>query len=367
MASNLGPRPADEPDELALPARGVPADQGGAPRNHEELLRRRRAALRHDPAASGAAELSQQVLGWAQALDVGERTLRDAARGVLPEDGRADNRADNLADGRAGSRQALGRAAALLGAAEAAAALAARSAHTLTAESAVTSTVVSALVPALVAELTAELGRPVSDPDVGPDLGPDPEAERRRGAVVAQFPWLVHGFALETVDEGGLAEAVRLGAPLAELDADRLGSLSRGGCSPVQALPKVVSSPALGRASAGAQSLAKAVLSAGDELHRRMAEVPEVPQSTPADRRLAAAYETLYAAAACLALWTARTAPVQGDELWLQAALRGLLGRLHRLLDEQCPDVDEHAVEETLADRVVALAGAGGPLTPFVC
>jgi hypothetical protein len=98
-----------------------------------------------------------------------------------------------------------------------------------------------------------------------------------------------------------------------------------------------------------------------------MAEVPEAPQSTPADRQLAAAYETLYAAAAALECWAGQPEPGRGDELWLRATLRGLLARLHRLLDEPAPALDAQAAEEALADRIAELAETGAPLTSFAC
>ncbi|MFJ8625991.1 hypothetical protein ACIRD3_24550 [Kitasatospora sp. NPDC093550] len=353
MASRSEPGPHDAPDELAR------SDHGGAgtgsaraARNHEELLRDRRAALRQDQSAVGAAELSRHVLDWARCLDAGERTLREALRdgAARPDAAGPDAAGPGGSEVPVADARALGRAAALLGAAEAAAVLAARSAHTLTAESSVTTTMVSALVPALVAESTAGLGRPVAERT--------PDSERLRGAVVAQFPWLVHAFAAEEADEAGLAEAVRLGEPLVEVDPSRLNSLSRGGCSPIQALPRLVAGPALGTAPAEVQDLAKSVLAVGDELHRRMAEVPDEPRSTATDRQLAAAYETLYAAAACLGLWAAGAAV---GELWLRAALRALLVRLHRLLGEEPPALAPQPAEELLAAGLTA----EGPLLPF--
>ncbi|WP_316522784.1 hypothetical protein [Kitasatospora brasiliensis] len=316
-------------------------------RNHEELLRDRRAALRQDPAAIGAAELARQVLGWARSLDAGERVLREALREAA-----AGPRGPYGPVAEAG---ALGRAAALLAAAEAAAVLAARSTHTLTAEAGVTTTVVSALVPALVAESTALLGRPVVENAS--------DTDRLRGAVVAQFPWLVHGFAAEEADESGLAEAVRLGEPLTDVDPSRLNSLSRGGCSPIQTLPRLVTGPELTAAAADIRILATSVLAAGDELHRRMAEAPDEPPTREADRRLAAGYETLYAAAACLGLWASGT---QAEELWLRATLRALLVRLHRLLDEAPPALDPCPAGELPPEEALAATlTAEGPLLPF--
>ncbi|MFD7642985.1 hypothetical protein ACFV4P_20270 [Kitasatospora sp. NPDC059795] len=304
-----------------------------------------RALVNHDPAAVGAGPLALHVVGWAWNLDAGERALREALR-----------------DGPVGAADAhaLGRAAALIGAAEAATRLAARSAHVLPAEAELTLPVVSALVPALVVEATSALARPAAVRAAG--------AERLRGAVVAQFPWLVHGFASEAVDGPGLAEALRLGAPLPvanedeDADADKGGSGSearpRGGCSPVQALPGLVDGPALEAAGAEVQSLAKSLLAAGDELHRRMAELPTEPEGSPTGCELAAAYETLYAAAACLSLWSAGVAV---GPLWLRTALRALLVRLHRLLLEPPPVLDPYPAEELLA---VAF-GAGARLLTF--
>ncbi|OKJ16767.1 hypothetical protein [Kitasatospora sp. CB01950] len=310
-----------------------------------------RALVNHDPAAAGAGPLALHVVGWAWNLDAGERALREALR-----------------DGPVGAADAhaLGRAAALIGAAEAATRLAARSAHVLPAEAELTLPVVSALVPALVVEATSALARPAAVRAAG--------AERLRGTVVAQFPWLVHGFASEAVDGPGLAEALRLGAPLPvanededeDEDVDKGGAGSgsgsearpRGGCSPVQALPGLVGGPALEAAGAEVQSLAKSLLAAGDELHRRMAELPTEPEGSPTGCELAAAYETLYAAAACLALWSAGVAV---GPLWLRTALRALLVRLHRLLLEPPPVLDPYPAEELLA---VAF-GAGARLLTF--
>ncbi|MGW4380566.1 hypothetical protein [Kitasatospora sp. NPDC004531] len=318
MTGSSEPHPADAPDGSAP----------FAPRTVCTL----RALLDGDPAATGAGPLALHTVGWSWHLDAGERAVREALR-----------------DGAVGADEAhaLGRAAALLGAAEAAAALAARSAHVLPAEADVTLPVVSALVPALVAEATGALGRPAAVRPGG--------TEGFRGAVVARFPWLVNGFAAELVDGPGLAEAVRLGAPVPEADG---GAGPRGGCSPVQALPRLVGGPALDGAGAEVQSLAKALLEAGDELHRRMAELPTEPEGSPTGRELAAAYETLYAATACLTLWAAGTAV---GPLWLRTALRALLVRLHRLLLEPPPVLDPYPAEELLA---VAL-GAGARLLTF--
>ncbi|MFJ8442402.1 hypothetical protein [Kitasatospora griseola] len=309
-----------------------PADPPSAPRTTGSL----HALLGLDPAATGGGPLPLHVTGWAQSLDAGDRVLREALHvGAV---------------GAAGAH-ALGRAAALFGAAEAATVLAARSAHVLPAEADLTLTVVSALVPALVAEATSALDHPVA-PQV-------PRTERLRGALTAQFPWLVHGFASEAVDGAGLAEAVRLGAPLpATVDAPGPDARPRGGCSPVQALPRLVGGSALDAAGAEVQSLAKSLLVAGDELHRRMAELPTEPAGSPTGRELAAAYETLYAATACLTLWAAGAAV---GPLWLRTALRALLVRLHRLLLEPPPVLDPYPAEELLA---IAL-GAGARLLTF--
>ncbi|MFD8482317.1 hypothetical protein [Kitasatospora sp. NPDC059673] len=125
-------------------------------------------------------------------------------------------------------------------------------------------------------------------------------------------------------------------------------------------LPRLLAGPALDRADGEIRLLAGGVLAVGDELHRRMAE----PSEGPAARQLAAAYETLYAAAAFLLLWEA--GQVAG-QLWLHAALRGLLvrlhrlHRLHRLVDEPPPALGAYPAEESLAAEL----HAGAPLFPF--
>ncbi|MGK4582326.1 hypothetical protein [Kitasatospora sp. HPMI-4] len=372
MASDSGPCPAD--------GRPVPAAWTRGPQGHEGVFQLWRTVLRGEPSDGAETgfddrELADAQLAWAlpaaRTLDAGERALRRAIRLAVERQGPTGRPPAEDPD----VRRSLSRAASLLFAAEAAAVLSARAVHTLTGELSVLAPVVSALVPTLVAEVTATLADLTENGpvDVLADryepVGPEPL--RERNALAAQFPWLVHGFALESTDDR-LPSTMLLGAPLPPLDRSRLVPLSRGGCSVVQALPAAVG--VLGQDGATAHGgeihdLAKAVLAAGDELHRRMAEVLSVTDFEQPDRRLAAGYEDLYAAAACLQLWSAqRTAadgqPLWEDGIWLRAALRELLLRLRGLLESAPADVPDH-VGEALADRLVHAVRTGGPLTPF--
>ncbi|MFE4520342.1 hypothetical protein ACFRMQ_40035 [Kitasatospora sp. NPDC056783] len=111
MASRSEPSPHETADGPVPSARGTGPGPGHAARNHEELLRDRRAALRQDPAAVGAAELSRHVLGWARSLDAGERVLREALRDAASPTVHPDGAGADVGTGT--DAAALGRAAPL--------------------------------------------------------------------------------------------------------------------------------------------------------------------------------------------------------------------------------------------------------------
>jgi hypothetical protein len=87
---------------------------------------------------------------------------------------------------------------------------------------------------------------------------------------------------------------------------------------------------------------------------------------------LAAGYETLYAAAACLQLWMAHAGrpgvePLWQDSGWLQVALRGLLGRLLPLLGLPAagPAPDDDEVTDRFVERIAEAAENCCSVTPF--
>ncbi|WP_035800614.1 hypothetical protein [Kitasatospora mediocidica] len=275
-------------------------------------------------------------------LDAWPARVSDAAEGTV------------LAALTCGARRA-GRAGGLLAAAEAAALLGSRSARLLPGEAAVTAVVVDTVLPRLLGAAAGEQAAELGDADL----------------LIDQFPVLVHAFAAETADLDAVAEAARPGRslPVGEGRA-LLGRPTRAGCSVVQALPAAVRQLALLGAPAAVRERAGAVLAAGDELHRRMADVRTIGE--PVARVLAEAYGLLYAAAACLHLWVAHAAAAAGRPLWtgagwLRAALGELADRLHALLGESgpagCPGDPERSV--AYGASLAAAALTGGPLTPF--
>ena len=240
-----------------------------------------------------------------------------------------------------GTAQA-GRAGALVAATEATALLGRRSARLLAGEAAVTAAVLNAVLPRLLGEA----------PTAASDL------------LVQQFPVLVHGFAGELADTAGLSAAVRLDAELPAASARP----ARGGCSVVQALPATVRRLPELDAPAAVRVAASAVLAAGDELHRRMAEVRS--EREPVAATLAEAYGTLYAAAAALHLWAEHTGsagfaegPLWQDAGWLHAALAELADRLTALLGLPGPASDD--IAEAYGKLLATAAEARSPLTPF--
>lgn len=255
-----------------------------------------------------------------------------------------------------GTRQA-GRAGGLLAAAQATALLGGGSARVLPGEAAVTAVVVDAVVPRLLAQAAGEEVPELADSDL----------------LIDQFPVLVHAFAAETADLAGLAAAVVVRPDQPQLAQDAgapLGRPTRAGCSVVQALPCAVRQLAALGAPAAVRERARAVLAAGDELHRRMADVRSIGE--PVARTLAEAYGLLYAAAACLHLWVACAAGAAGRALWaeagwLRAALGELADRLHALLGECDPPGRALDPDRTVAygASLAAAARTGGPLTPF--
>ncbi|MFD0571426.1 hypothetical protein ACFQ0T_22280 [Kitasatospora gansuensis] len=178
----------------------------------------------------------------------------------------------------------------------------------------------------------------------------------------------MHAFAAETADTARLTSAARLGAQLPERAAN--GQAPRGGCSIVQALPGAVRELA---APAPVVDRARALLAAGDELHRRMADVRSV--TDPAAQPLARAYGTLFAAAACLHLWTANSTAAAGHPLWAEAGwLAGALEALTALLGGQLELPETWLAGLGLPPVGAATAPFGalllaeaeaGPLTPF--
>ncbi|WP_035847802.1 hypothetical protein [Kitasatospora azatica] len=249
-----------------------------------------------------------------------------------------------------------GRAGALIAAAEAAALLADRSVPALPAEAELTKAVLAVTLPQLIAP-----GLPLAD--VQP--------------LVGHFPQLVRGFAAELVDRDGLAAAV-LGRPAADpsgplpargcAQSTRSCAQSTRGCSAVQALPGLLRT--LPGRGAPRQVLdgATALLAAGDELHRRMAETRSAAET--AARPLAEAYGTLYAGAAALHLWAAYAEARAAHPLWAQAGwLRAVLAELAVRLAGQLGEPVPYPVEALDGRRYGALmalaARTHAPLTPF--
>ncbi|AUG78206.1 acyl-CoA dehydrogenase [Kitasatospora sp. MMS16-BH015] len=285
-------------------------------------------------------------------------------------------------------RAVLARSAALLAAVEAAAVHGSRSIHALTGEMSVVSAVVKALAPSLVDGVITDLAEVLGSRAFLAEEyaeGAFQKIQRdhqvvaifdgstvvNRNSLINQFPRLVRGFAAGTADAEGLARAAALDAAPGPLDFDRLTLLSRTGCSTVQALPATVEALAGLGASDELQRQAKALVATGDELHRRMADVRPSPRPSMASFELAAAYETLYAAAACLQLWTANAATAAGplweDALWLRVTLRELHLRLLKQLGEARPPVTEEDTRLTdqLVDRIAQAVADGTPLTPL--
>ncbi len=281
-----------------------------------------------------------------------------------------------------------GRAGALVAAAQAAALLGSRSAGVLEPESQLTAAVLGVALPGL----------------LGPLPGVDPGAAEE--LMIRQFPFMVRGFVSETADLVGLAVAARLAAPLDAPDrpppgqAVRAHRAARGGCSAVQALPLAVRALTGLGAPQGVRSRAVDLLAAGDELHRLMAEVRSA--ADPGARTLARAYGTLYAAAACLHLWSANLPlgddrgadPLGGADLpsvtdplrvtdslpatdpdplwaradWLAATLGELVDRLLAQLGQPLPPGAHGAQADRTARygvQLLAAARAGAALTPF--
>ncbi|MFE0458464.1 hypothetical protein ACFW1A_04275 [Kitasatospora sp. NPDC058965] len=237
-----------------------------------------------------------------------------------------------------------GRAGALIAAAEAAAVLGGRSLRALPAEAEVTRAVLPVTLPQL---LVPGLSLAAVEPLVG------------------YFPHLVRGFAAETVDQEGLAAAVLGTAPGPE-PAEPVPA--RGGCSAVQALPALLRTLPGRGAPKSVLDGANALLAAGDELHRRMAETRSA--ADPGARALAEAYGTLYAGAASLHLWAghadARAAhPLWAQAGWLQAALTELAVRLSGQLGEPTPYAPDALDGRRYGALLVLAARTHAPLTPF--
>jgi hypothetical protein len=282
-------------------------------------------------------------------------------------------------------RALLARSAGTLVAAEAAALLGIRSAHTLTGELSVGSALLKALAPTLVDGMIAELGELVGlrahlvdgyahgafqklRRDHGIVSIFDGSTVVNRNALINQFTRLGRGYARGAVDAEGLRRAGDLAEPVGPMPWAGLRLLTRGGCSPVQDLPRLVAT--LPAAGAPAELLGRAwsVLRAAEELHARMARLrPSARPGMPAFE-LAAGYELLYAAAACLHLWAANTAaagPAPGWEgaLWARAGLRELVARLQPWLptdpkadpmaDPKADPVTDPVADAALDDDVV--------------
>jgi len=282
-------------------------------------------------------------------------------------------------------RSALARCAGLLAAAEACAVLTARSAHCLTGELSVLSAAIKGLTQAVVGAVLEELAELLA---LCPEPGGidrafqrirrdhrvlaflDGSATSARNALIRRFPLLVSGFLHGKVDRPNLARAVDLGTPVGPLDRSRLTHRSILGCSAVQSLPELARNLAIeaddGYAASALVRHARELTWLADELHARCAEVAPGPFPSAEAYDLAAAYELLYAGAAVLHLWRC-SETAEHDALWARVALAELnLWLRHRIgltvppRDEQ----DERAVEE-FADRLIAAAEVGGPLTPF--
>ncbi len=255
-----------------------------------------------------------------------------------------------------------------------------RSVHALPAELGVSAAAVKYLIPTLVDELLARLSIVLGARSMlvgaGYEHGRFQKVIRDHrivgifdGSTVVNLHALINHFKILSrrlrhgmVDEGGVAAATTLAAPLADFDRARLSLLSRGGCSLVQSLPTAMDE-LVGLAEAGVvtNSLGRRAKAFGAPIHELAAELAayrpsavEVPASA---FELADRYARCYAAAATTQLWLRNREALQDRHglwtrgLWLEAVLARLLDRLVGGRREPADDILERVVEPLISQH----------------
>lgn len=210
-------------------------------------------------------------------------------------------------------------------------------------------------------------------------------------SLIGQFRMLVRAHERGTGDVRGAADAFRLTTPLPPAALDRLSLVARHGSGVLAALPGCVErlrhdaarNPAVEPALRAAERLTAVV----DEVHAEMAGLQDPrAQVPPAAFDTARRFALVFAAAACVGLWThshadaeeGATARLWRDALWLRAALARLLTALG-LPDAADPEALDAVLDEARAlhadGRLVSLlplslrpagatqAGTGRPAT----
>jgi hypothetical protein len=156
-------------------------------------------------------------------------------------------------------------------------------------------------------------------------------------AVINHFPVLARMFAEGRADETAVAAAADVAQPPPEFAPDRLGLLSRTGCSLLQGLPAAVAALPAGTPPAVADA-ARRLCAAAADVHARMAAHRPTARAVPAAAfDLAREYALCVTGAACVRFWLhnreraggeERTAGLWDGALWLEACLTRVLGGL---------------------------------------